>query len=158
MASEIEDPHDSVGTWAKLYYFANRAAVETVLRPWGLGSTQWAVLYQLANDGATTQRELGQTLHLERATLSGIVATLVRKGLIDQVTDAHDQRQRLLRMTDAGTKLWDELPDPFGLIRAVALDGSSADEIATAIRVLKAATQRVNDHVADGFNPGDAAQ
>jgi DNA-binding MarR family transcriptional regulator len=38
----------------------------------------------------------------ERATLSGIVATLVRKGLIDQTAGSEDQRQRVLRLSHAG--------------------------------------------------------
>jgi DNA-binding MarR family transcriptional regulator len=89
-------------------------------------------------------------LQVERATLSGIVATLVRKGLVDQVHGSEDQRQRVLRITCAGMKLWEELPDPLALIRAIAFEGSDAAELATAVRVLQAATQRLNDHMAAG--------
>jgi DNA-binding MarR family transcriptional regulator len=151
VADDIADPaHGSVGA----YYFAVRAAMESVLRPYDLGSTQWYVLYQLANDGPTMQRDLGRMLQVERATLSGIVAALVRKGLVDQAPGPGDQRQRVLRITDAGARLWAELPDPLALIRALAFDGSDAAELATAVRVLQAATQRLNDHLATG-QPGD---
>jgi DNA-binding MarR family transcriptional regulator len=144
------EAHGSVGAWAKRYYFAVRAAMESVLRPYGLGTTQWYVLYQLANDGPTMQRDLGRMLEIERATLSGIVATLVRKGLIEQLPGSEDQRQRVLRVTAAGRKLWAELPDPLARIRAIAFDGADAAELATALRVLQAATQRLSDHLADG--------
>ena len=77
--------HDSVGAWAKRLYFASRGVMDTVLRPYGLGSTQWYVLYQLANAGPTMQRDLVNLLNIERATLSGVVTTLVRKGLVAQV-------------------------------------------------------------------------
>jgi DNA-binding MarR family transcriptional regulator len=107
-----DQAHESVGAWAKRYYFAVRAAMESVLRPYGLGSTQWHVLYQLANNGPTMQRDLGHVLQIERATLSGIVATLVRKGLVDQVPGSADQRQRMLRITDTGTSLWKNCPIP----------------------------------------------
>jgi DNA-binding MarR family transcriptional regulator len=150
VANEIEDTHGSVGAWAKSYYFAVRAAMESVLRPYDLGSTQWYVLYQLANDGPTMQRDLGRMLQIERATLSGIVATLVRKGLVDQIPGSEDQRQRVLRITDAGMKLWEELPDPLAVIRAIAFEGSDAAELATALRVLQSATQRLNDHMSEG--------
>jgi DNA-binding MarR family transcriptional regulator len=96
------------------------------------------------------QRDLGRMLQIERATLSGIVTTLVRKGLIDQVAGSEDQRQRVLRLTDAGRKLWEELPDPLAHIRTIAFEGSDAAELATAVRVLQAATQRLNDHVSEG--------
>ena len=54
--------------------------MESVLRPYDIGSTQWYVLYQLANDGPTMQRDLGRMLQIERATLSGIVSTLVLRA------------------------------------------------------------------------------
>jgi DNA-binding MarR family transcriptional regulator len=146
---EADPAHGSVGAWAKSYYFAVRAAMDSVLRPYDLGSTQWYVLYQLANRGPTMQRDLGHLLQVERATLSGIVATLVRKGLVAQLPGSEDQRQRVLRITDAGMKLWEQLPDPLAVIRAIAWDGSDAADLATAVRVLQAATQRLNDHLAE---------
>src|ERR1022692_4346055 len=120
--------------------------MESVLRPYDLGSTQWYVLYQLANDGPTIQRDLGRMLLIERATLSGIVSTLVRKGLVEQTSDPVDQRQRMLRITPSGLKLWDELPD-LALIEAVAFDGVDTAELATVVKVLQAATQRLNNHL-----------
>jgi hypothetical protein len=38
---------------------------------------------------------------------------------------------------------------PLVLIREIAFDGSDAAELATAFRVLQAATQRLNDHLAE---------
>jgi DNA-binding MarR family transcriptional regulator len=139
--------HDSVGAWAKRLYFAARSVMDSVLRPYGLGSTQWYVLHQLANEGPTMQRDLVRMLQIERATLSGIVTTLVRKGLVDQTPDSEDQRQRMLRITRLGTKLWRELPDPIELITAVAFDGADPTELAIARRVLRTATQRLNEHI-----------
>ena len=120
--------------------------MDSALRPYDIGSTQWYVLYQLANDGPTMQRDLGRMLQIERATLSGIVSTLVRKGLVEQTPDSADQRQRMLRITVSGLKLWDELPD-LALIEAVAFDGVDAAELATVVKVLQAATQRLSNHL-----------
>jgi DNA-binding MarR family transcriptional regulator len=151
MANERENlKHDSVGAWAKRLYFAARAVMDSVLRPYELGSTQWYVLYQLANEGPTMQRDLASMLQIERATLSGIVATLVRKGLVDQTPDSEDQRQRMLRLTRSGKKLWKELPDPRDLILAVAFQGADPAELVIARRVLQAATQRLNEHISGG--------
>ena len=123
--------------------------MDAVLRPYDLGSTQWYVLYQLANNGPTMQRDLVRLLQIERATLSGIVATLVRKGLIDQTPASQDQRQRMLHLTTSGKKLWKELPDPIALILSVAFDGVDQRELATASRVLQAATERLNNHISE---------
>ncbi len=75
---------------------------------------------RLANDGPTMQRDLLRALQVERATLSVVVGTLVRKGLVEQVLDRVDQRQKLLRMTRAGVRRWEKLPD-LSLIHKTAL-------------------------------------
>ena len=148
MPDGSEERNDSVGAWAKKYYLTSRALTEATLRPWGLGRTQWLVLWQLVNEGPTPQREMGRLLEVERATLSGIVSTLVRKGLVTQEPDPTDQRQRILRITEAGTALWSELPDPLAVSAQVAFGGMDAAELATARRVLQEAARRLNEHIA----------
>ena len=150
MKEKLKNPHHaSVGSWAKRLYFSSRALMDAVLRPYDLGSTQWYVLYQLVNEGPTMQRDLTRLFKIERATLSGIVGTLVRKGLVEQMPDTQDQRQRMLRITASGKKLWKELPDPIALILSVAFDGVDQAELATARRVLQAATERLNHHISE---------
>jgi DNA-binding MarR family transcriptional regulator len=124
--------------------------MDTLLRPYGLGSTQWYVLYQLAKVGPTMQRDLVQMLNIERATLSGVVTTLLSKGLIAQAPDADDQRQRILRITRAGDKLWQALPNPVELILEVAFKGADPAEMEIARKVLQAATKRLNEHDWEG--------
>ena len=134
------------GAWAKKYFLASRAVMEAVLRPYDLGNTQWYVLYRLANDGPTKQRDLMHMLEIERATLSGVIAALVRKGLIEQMPDPDDQRQKTLQITTSGKNLWASVPDPIAIITSVAFDGVDDTEIATASRVLQDATQRLNNY------------
>jgi len=135
--------NESIGAWAKRCYFAGRALMDSTLRPYDIGSTQWYVLWQLATVGPTMQRDLVIKLHLERATLSGVIATLVRKSLVCQVADSIDQRQRQLQLTASGQKLWNELPD-LTFIHKAAFDDIEAEAIATAIRVLQTATERLD--------------
>ncbi len=125
--------------------------MEDVLRPYGLGATQWYVLYQLAEEGPTMQRDLLRMLQVERATLSVVVSTLVRKGLAEQVPDRADQRQKRLQMTPVGTKLWGELPD-LALIHRAAFDGIDDADIAIAVKVLQTATERLDSFSRKGGN------
>jgi DNA-binding MarR family transcriptional regulator len=143
---------DLIGAWTKRCYFAGRAVMDSVLRPFDLGSVQWYVLYQLATAGPTMQRDLARLLEIERATMTGIVATLVRKGLVEQEPDPVDQRQKLVRMTAAGAKLWGELPD-LSFIRSLAFDGIDAAEIAATVRVLQTATERLKHLLEKGTYP-----
>ncbi|MBY3068247.1 MarR family transcriptional regulator [Rhizobium laguerreae] len=138
-----------IGAWTKRCYFAGRAVMDSALRPYDLGSVQWYVLYQLATAGPTMQRDLVRLLTIERATMTGIVATLVRKGLVGQEPDRVDQRQKLLRITATGAKLWGELPD-LSFIRSVAFDGIDEADIAVAVRVLQTATERLENQLQKG--------
>lgn len=115
--------------------------MESMLRPYELGVTQWYVLHQLAS-APTMQSELVKSLAVERATLSGVVGALVRKGLIEQVPDRLDQRRRLLTMTPAGSALWATLPD-LTAIRTTAFEDTSPAHLAIATRVLNRAAVRL---------------
>jgi DNA-binding MarR family transcriptional regulator len=140
----IEEHHGAAGAWAKRCYFAGRAAMETMLRPFGLGSTQWYILHQLVHHGPTMQRDLGRLLQIERSTLTVIVGALVRKGWVEQVADDADQRRKLLRVTPAGSELWGKLPELSSVINETAFGGISDTDIETAVRVLRLATERLD--------------
>lgn len=141
-----ESELEAAGSWAKKYFLASRALMEAVLRPYDLGNTQWYVLHLLASTGPVKQRDLTRELEVERATLSAVISALVRKGLVDQLPDPDDQRQKVLRITSAGKNLWGRLPDPIALITRVAFDGVDDADIATTKQVLKDATQRLTDN------------
>ena len=144
-----ENEHDSVGAWAKRCYFAGRALMDTLLRPYGVGSTQWYILHRLATSGPTKQRDFVSYLQVEKPTLSGVVATLVEKGWVEQIADADDQRQRVLKLTGAGKKLWKGLPEPGALILAVAFDGVSKADLNIARNVLQGATERLHRYTTE---------
>lgn len=151
MNAQDHPRHESIGAWTKRCYFAARALMDATLRPYAIGSTQWYVLWQLANIGPTMQRDLVRALDIERATLSGIVATLMRKGLVCQAADATDQRQRRLQLTDSGRALWDELPD-LAFIHEAAFGGIDDEAVATAVKVLRTATERLENLSRKGMN------
>lgn len=136
------DPSALLAAWTKRCYLAGRVAMEAALRPYDLGATQWFVLYHLSRQGPTRQRDLPKILEVERATLSTVVAVMVRKGLIEQVPDKVDQRQKHLRMTARGESLWAGIPD-LSFIHRAAFDGLDPSAIATTIGLLERAVQRL---------------
>lgn len=147
MASEH---HQSAGAWAKRYHLAARAVIDLTLRQFDLGSTQWYVLWHLVHDGPLAQRDLLTLLQVEKATLSGVVAALVRKGFVEQRTDPDDQRQKRLTITPSGQALWAKLPDPIQLILQTAFAGVTEDELATTTRVLRLGAERLTNFLVKG--------
>ena len=135
--------------WIKRYYLASRELMEATLRPYDLGSTQWYVLWRLVNHGPAVQREFLDLLQVEKATLSQVVAALVRKGLVAQAPSLADQRQRVLTITPAGLALWHTLPDPIERILSLSFDGVDEADLALVVRVLQGATERLTSRLAD---------
>ncbi len=138
---------NAVAEWIKRYHGASRAAMDACLRPYGLGATQWYVLWKLVNNGPTVQRDFLELLHVEKATLSQVVGALVQKDLVQQTPAAEDQRQRVLTMTPAGHRLWKQMPDPIELILTHSFDGVDEADMATVVRVLQGATDRLTQQL-----------
>lgn len=68
----------------------------------GLPLSQCHLIIELDRSGETTASELGEKLVLEKSTMSRLVKTLVRKGLICSACCEEDRRSRILCLTDEG--------------------------------------------------------
>ena len=62
-------------------------------------------LHELDTDDPLTQNELAERLHLEKSTVSRMVADLERKGLLLRERDPANRRFYRLRLTAAGRNL-----------------------------------------------------
>ena len=70
-----------------------------------LTGPQYAVLRMTGLQGETTHSRLGELAALDKATLSGVVDRLVRRGLLSAQPDPSDKRSRRLTLTGAGREL-----------------------------------------------------
>lgn len=57
----------------------------------------------LQREQPMTQQELGQRLHLEKSTVSRLVATLEEQHWIERRTSEDDRRQKKIHLTESGT-------------------------------------------------------
>jgi DNA-binding MarR family transcriptional regulator/GNAT superfamily N-acetyltransferase len=86
-----------------------------VLRKAFLGSayslTEARVLYEIANDPATTASEIGRKLDLDAGYLSRTLRTFEKRGLIVRKTSAHDARQSHLALSLRGRRAFAPLEE-----------------------------------------------
>ena len=75
------------------------------LRDVGLTPPQLATLLKLMEVERASQNELGRMVAMERANIHGIVARLIRRGLVEAMTDATDGRKTVLRLSSEGRRL-----------------------------------------------------
>ncbi|MBO0926175.1 MarR family transcriptional regulator [Cellulomonas sp. zg-ZUI199] len=74
-----------------------------------LTNVQFGVLNVLHRRGEASQRELCDDLDLDRSTIAGLVARLEARGLVARVRAEDDRRRNVVRLTDDGLALLDEL-------------------------------------------------
>jgi MarR family transcriptional regulator, lower aerobic nicotinate degradation pathway regulator len=70
----------------------------------GLRRHHYAVLTALAEQGATSQAELGRRLWIDRSDLHAALNELEGRGWLARVRDEQDRRRNLVELTAAGTE------------------------------------------------------
>jgi len=69
------------------------------LKPLGLYSAQWSVIYVLKNKGSLTQKELCDYLFVEAPPMTRTIQRLVKQGYVSQV-QGKDKREKHVQLTD----------------------------------------------------------
>jgi len=106
----------------------------------GLTTQQWAVLGALSRPTATggmSVGDLARYLKVSRQNLSGLLGRMERDGRIQTAADERDRRSRLVSMTTAGLRVWQDeaLPKIHGYYAQV-LEGFSVNDITHTLHYL----------------------
>lgn len=79
---------------------------EEALRPLGLKPSQMNVMTPIAAVGEVRLSRIADMIALEPSTLSRVVEVMRRRGWVETRPDPEDERARLIRLTDAGNRLY----------------------------------------------------
>lgn len=106
----------------------------------GLTTQQWAVLGALSRPEAgagMSVGELARYLMVSRQNLSGLVGRMERDGRVQTGPDPTDRRSRIVSMSEAGRRVWqdDALPKILGYYGQV-LEGFSFNDVTHSLHYL----------------------
>jgi MarR family transcriptional regulator, transcriptional regulator for hemolysin len=73
------------------------------LKPFGLYSAQWSVLFVLHTKGSLTQKELCEYLFVEAPPMTRTIQRLVKQGYVRQIP-GKDKREKYIRLTEEAEK------------------------------------------------------
>lgn len=118
---------------------AMRLSFEERLAEYGLTAPQWAVLARLSERDASPQVDIGRSLGVDKATISGIVRRLETKKLVKSRRDPADRRLCRVCLTEDGRKLGRVLPRCAERTNRAALSGFTSEQTAS----LKASLRRL---------------
>jgi DNA-binding MarR family transcriptional regulator len=91
---------------------AVRAQLDDVLRPASITPLQYTALTVLERRSDLSTAELARNAFVTDQSAADMIAALEDRGLILRLPDAVDRRRRVLRLTDAGQALLDQVrPD-----------------------------------------------
>lgn len=99
---------------------------------------QYAVLAALAERDDLSLRELGGLVHLDKSTLSELVRRMAGRGWLEIAHDPDDRRRRLVRMSQAGRALREELRPRVLALNELLLEGLDEAERAALYSSLRA--------------------
>ena len=78
------------------------ARFQSFLDEEGLSHAGWAVLMRLGDSDALTQREIAKRCYVSQPTVTGVVDTLERDGLVVRERSTEDRRVVRVRLTAEG--------------------------------------------------------
>ncbi len=89
--------------------------------------TQYIAMMVFWEKGSCSAKELGEKLFLDSGTLTPVLKSLEKKGLVKRKRDENDERLLLVEITDRGEKLKERAVDiPAKIAGCVNLDAEEA--------------------------------
>jgi DNA-binding MarR family transcriptional regulator len=106
----------------------------------GATTQQWAVLGALARpairDKGMTVKDLVEFLLLSRQNLTAVLDRLEARQWIERVKDPEDGRNRLIRLSTEGERIWTEMQGSIGTFYSRSLSGFSNAELMQLYQLL----------------------
>jgi DNA-binding MarR family transcriptional regulator len=130
-----------------LPYLLNRAGSRIAtsfsdrIRPLGATLQMWRVLAALRERDGRRMGELSDTTSIEVSTLTRLVDTMEKKGLVARRRDGDDARAVVLRVTSGGRRLTERIlpiAEHYETAALVGFSAAEADKLKGALRRLYA--------------------
>ena len=118
---------------------------QTLLDTAGLSPAGWHVLMRLQEEDGLTQRELADLCYVTPATMTGVVDTLEREGMVVRERSADDRRVVRLRLTPVGRRRFRTTKTLVTEQIAPVFEGLSAKDEAVVRRFLSTTIARLSD-------------
>jgi len=127
-----------------------RRAIDRHLQPFGLTEATWLPLLHVARAAAPLrQKELAASLSLDGSSIVRLLDALEAAGLVERRELGSDRRAKAIVLTPQGRHTVAEVERSVAQVRAEALSGISAAELAATQAVLQRILQALQPAAAD---------
>jgi DNA-binding MarR family transcriptional regulator len=126
----------SLGYLFRYGYRAFARAISIELQPFEISSGQWSVLRVLWESDGLSQVELADRMRIEKASLTGVLDVMEKRGLISRTRNSDDRRKVNIHLTPRARTLREKLLPYRTKINKKATRGMTSGEIETLRRLL----------------------
>ncbi|MFN3349979.1 MAG: MarR family winged helix-turn-helix transcriptional regulator [Pseudorhodoplanes sp.] len=126
----------SLGYLFRYGYRAFARAISNELQPFDISSGQWSVLRVLWDREGLSQVELADRMRIEKASLTGVLDAMEKRGLISRTRNSDDRRKVNIHLTPRARSLKEKLLPFRAKINKKATRGMTSEEIETLQRLL----------------------
>lgn len=149
MDKSFEDLKDMPGHLARRFQQLAVAAFLSQMDAAGCDLTpvQYAALSTVRDRPGIDQATLAGEIAYDRATITGVVDRLVKKGLLDRVVSPSDRRQRELSITSEGIEQLSKIQPAVASAQQLILSGLDEEERINLLHLLRKAIDALG-HVA----------
>jgi len=112
------------------------------------------MLLNRCSDQPSTPADLAEEAGVTRATMTGLVDTLERDGVVTREADSHDRRTVLVRLTERGRALLEKmLPDYFARVTSIMqpLNNTERKELVRLLQKIQRGL--IPENIADAVEP-----
>lgn len=87
----------------------SQAIAKVYEKRFDLSVTEWRAMAVLGYRSDISAREVAERTAMDKVAVSRAVARMLKKGLIERGTARHDKRQSVLRLSEDGWKIYDQV-------------------------------------------------
>ena len=132
---------DSLGFQVNMTANAMKNRFNTFLKPYGLTSEQYVIMKSLEENPDVSPTELSEITFKDKTTITRMINTLVKSGMLVRVPKVDDRRAYKIRWSPKGKETMQNiLPVTEGLLIKIR-DQFSSDELTTFLKVLQTLKQ-----------------
>ncbi|MEP2979071.1 MAG: MarR family transcriptional regulator [Lentilitoribacter sp.] len=121
-----------------------------------ISTEEWAILLILWSKGEQTPSALADVTFRDRTTITRFIDQMVKKGIVIREHDEKDRRRVLIKTSEKGRNLEQELVPIARDMIGLATKGLSPQDIETTIKTLSRMTYNLLD--ADAVNKSNGAK
>lgn len=98
---------------------------------------QWLVIKAIQENPGIPQQEIAEIAFKDNASITRIIALLVKSGYLQRDIDQSDKRKTILEVTDSGKKIVEDVQSLVLENRKTALTGIAQDDLEIVNKTLK---------------------